>query len=42
MSADRVGRDREDKSEYKVKMEFALTFSNKIKKSSIIIILAFS
>lgn len=31
-SADRVGRDREDKSEYKVKMEFALTFSNKIKK----------
>ena len=24
--------DREDKSEYKVKMEFALTFSNKIKK----------
>lgn len=31
-SADRVGRDREDKGEYKVKMEFALTFSNKIKK----------
>lgn len=31
-SADRVGRDREDKSEYKVKMEFALTFSNKMKK----------
>lgn len=31
-SADRVGKDREDKGEYKVKMEFALTFSNKIKK----------
>lgn len=31
-SADRVGRDREDKSEYKVKMEFSLTFSNKIKR----------
>lgn len=31
-SADRIGRDREDKGEYKVKMEFALTFSNKIKK----------
>ena len=26
------GRDRDDKSEYKVKMSFALTFSNQIKK----------
>ncbi len=31
-SAERVGRDREDKPEYKVKMAFALTFSNKIKQ----------
>ncbi|MGN1480563.1 DNA gyrase/topoisomerase IV subunit B [Porcipelethomonas sp.] len=31
-SADRKGRDREDKPEYKVKMSFALTFSNKINK----------
>ncbi len=30
--ADRKGRDREDKPEYKVKMSFALTFSNKIKQ----------
>ena len=31
-NAERVGRDREDKPEYKVKMSFALTFSNKIKQ----------
>ncbi|MBE6844712.1 MAG: DNA topoisomerase [Ruminococcus sp.] len=31
-TAERVGRDREDKPEYKVKMSFALTFSNKIKQ----------
>ncbi len=31
-SAERTGRDREDKPEYKVKMSFALTFSNKIKQ----------
>ena len=31
-SAERKGRDRDDKPEYKVKMEFALTFSNKINK----------
>lgn len=30
--AERKGRDREDKSDYKVKMSFALTFSNKIKQ----------
>ncbi|MCM1225885.1 MAG: toprim domain-containing protein [Clostridium sp.] len=30
--AEREGRDREDKPEYKVKMSFALTFSNQIKK----------
>lgn len=30
--AERNGRDREDKPEYKVKMSFALTFSNKVKK----------
>ena len=29
-SADRVGRDREDKPEYKVKLSVALTFSNQI------------
>ena len=29
--ADRKGRDREDKPEYKVKLNFAFTFSNKIK-----------
>lgn len=31
-SAERMGRDREDKPEYKVKMAFALTFSNKIRQ----------
>ena len=31
-TADRVGRDREDKPEYKVKMAFALAFSNKVKR----------
>lgn len=31
-STERVGRDREDKPEYKVKMSFALTFSNKVKQ----------
>ena len=31
-SAERTGRDRDDKPEYKVKMSFALTFSNKIKQ----------
>ncbi len=31
-SAERTGTDREDKPEYKVKMSFALTFSNKIKR----------
>lgn len=30
-TAERKGKDREDKSEYKVKMSFAFTFSNKIK-----------
>lgn len=29
---EKKGRDRDDKSEYKVKMSFALTFSNQIKK----------
>ncbi|MBQ3567006.1 MAG: DNA topoisomerase [Oscillospiraceae bacterium] len=31
-SAERVGSDREDKPEYKVKMSFAVTFSNKVKQ----------
>ena len=31
-SADRVGRDREDKPEYKLKMTFAVAFSNKVKR----------
>jgi len=31
ISGDRFGRDREDLSEYKVKMEIALAFSNKVK-----------
>jgi len=31
-SAERTGSDREDKPEYKVKMSFALTFSNKVQK----------
>ncbi len=31
-SAERKGRDREDKPEYKVKMSFVVTFSNRIKK----------
>lgn len=31
-SAERTGTDREDKPEYKVKMSFALTFSNKVKQ----------
>lgn len=31
-SAERTGSDREDKPEYKVKMSFALTFSNKVKQ----------
>ncbi len=30
--AERKGRDREDKAEYKVKMSFALTFSNQLNK----------
>jgi len=32
-SRDRVGRDREDKPDYKVKINIALTFSNQIKLS---------
>lgn len=31
LQAERKGRDREDKPEYKVKMNFAFTFSNKVK-----------
>ncbi|MDR0984406.1 MAG: DNA topoisomerase [Ruminococcus sp.] len=31
-SADRTGKDREDKPEYKVKLSVALTFSNKVKR----------
>ena len=31
-TADRVGRDREDKDDYKVKLCVAFTFSNKVKK----------
>ncbi|MGN0612739.1 MAG: toprim domain-containing protein [Porcipelethomonas sp.] len=31
-SAERTGRDRDDKPEYKVKMSFALTFSNKVRQ----------
>ena len=31
-STERVGRDREDKPEYKVKMSFSLTFSNKVRQ----------
>ena len=30
-SAEKRGRDREDKPEYKVKLDVALTFSNKVK-----------
>jgi DNA gyrase subunit B len=31
-TADRTGKDREDKPEYKVKLSVALTFSNKVKR----------